>query len=133
MLASWLDLRTSMNIRDSFQMVIDYWNAVPLTSHVGVLDPYYQTSWPTPWDIIARGKFDDFTKTVMIGYTFLLSLPYRNSTVEIRTYEDNIQNRLYNVAVLDNTWVFNLNDNNESHVSDIPEHFKLENLVQLQI
>ena len=131
-LTSWFELRQSLHgSNNPIQDVIDYWNGFGFTDHVGVLDPYFQRGWPTPWEIIAKGKIDDFTKATMIGYTFKYTEPRMFDVIEVRTYVDDTQKRLYNVTVLDNTHVLNLNDTGACNVQDIPSHFRLDNVVAL--
>jgi hypothetical protein len=96
------------------------------------IDPFYQASWPTPWEIIVENQYDDFTKAVMMGYTLLLTDRYKDSQVQIKTLVDTTKNRLYNVLCVDDTWALNYSDNEVVLVDNIPSLYNLENLVNLE-
>ena len=132
-LASWMEFRKSIdNSETPLQDIIDFWAPTPFTPVRPRLDPYFQASWPTPWEIIVDNYYDDFTKAVMIGYTILLTEKYKKSLVEIRTLVDSVHNRLYNVVVIDSEWTLNFNDFSPIKLEEIPEYCRVENLVVLE-
>lgn len=131
-LAAWADFRKHLdNSTDPLQDVIDFWSNCPLKSNRNVLDPFYVGSWPTPWEIIVENQYDDFTKSVMIGYTILLTERYKNSSVQIRTLVDKVNNRLYNTVYIDEFFVLNFHDDRAIISENIPDFCRLENLVEL--
>jgi hypothetical protein len=131
-LSAWSELRKHLEIsRDPLQAVTEFWMRTPFTAHNHKIDPFYQASWPTPWEIIVENRYDDFTKAVMMGYTILLTEKFKNSDVQIKTLVDNQFKRLYNIVCVDNTWVLNYDDSQVLHVDNIPSLYSLENLVVL--
>ena len=132
-LSTWAKFRKKLETDDSpLQSVIDFWSYAPIIGHTRVLDPYYISSWPNPWEILNENRYDDFTKAVMIGYTLLLTERYKNSKIEVRTLVDNNKNRLYNSIYLDDKWVLNFQDNFVISVDNVPETCNLENLIELK-
>lgn len=132
-LAAWSEIRRVIDSsEDPLQVVIDFWANSPHTTGKPRLDPYYQASWPTPWELIVENRYDDFSKAVMMGFTLLLTEKYRQSLVEIRTLVDKEHNRLYNIVVVDNEWALNFNDLYAIKLTEIPEFCCLENLIVLE-
>lgn len=132
-LASWSAIRKEIdNSENPLQLVIDFWANAPFSHGKPKLDPFYQASWPTPWEIIVENLYDDFSKAAMIGYTLLLTEKFKKSLVEIRTLVDNKNNRLYNAVIIDNEWALNFNDHHPIKLEEIPEFCRLENLIVLE-
>ena len=132
-LSVWANFRESINSsNDPLQDVAHFWASAPFTVHNHRVDPYYQASWPSPWEIIVENRYDDFTKAVMIGYTLLFTDRFKDSDVQIKTLVDTAGNRLYNVVYVDDTWVLNYDDNRVVLTSNIPSLYNLENLIELK-
>ena len=131
-LTAWSEFRKSLEISQSpFDDLINFWAYAPLIAHNHNIDPYYQGSWPTPWEIIAENRYDDFTKAIMMGYTLLLTEKFKKNNVQIRTLVDKEKNRLYNIVLIDNNMVLNFRDDMPVTEDEIPETCVLENLVEL--
>jgi hypothetical protein len=131
-LSAWSDLRKRLNTsHDPLLEVAQFWAHTPFVAHNHKIDPFYQASWPTPWEIIIDNRYDDFTKAVMIGYTILLTEKFKNSQIQIKTLVDTEFKRLYNIVCVDDTWVLNYDDNNVLRADNIPSLYSLENLVVL--
>ena len=131
-LSEWATHRRQLDeVENPLQEVWDFWHRSPFTPHNRNVDPYYQQSWPSPWQIIVDNVYDDFTKTLMIGWTLKLTKKYQNSKLEIRTLVDSNQTRQYNLLYIDDTWVINYSDNGPVPLPDVPESFRLENLIEV--
>ena len=132
-LSIWASFRNSISTRnDPLQDTVDFWASAPFTVHNHHIDPYYQASWPTPWEIIVKNRYDDFTKAVMIGYTLLFTDRFKDSSIQIKTLVDTDCKRLYNVVYVDDTWVLNYDDSKVMLANNIPSLYSLENLVELK-
>lgn len=132
-LSSWIDFRKSLNdSTDPLQEVWDLWHQSPFIPYNKNIDPYYQRNWPSPWEIIAENKYDDFTRALMIAWTLKLTNKFAESKIEIRTLVDNKFNREYNLVYVDDSWVINYNDNGPITIKDIPDSFRIENLVEVK-
>ena len=114
------------------QDTIEFWNRVQLIGHNKFIDPYYQASWPGPWEIIDNNVYDDFTKAVMIGYTLLLTEKYKNSNIEVKTLVDKTHKKLYNIVCIDELCILNFKDTEVVNPGQIPDTCCVENLVILE-
>jgi len=131
-LESWIDHRRNLdNSDDPLQDTWDLWHTAPFVPHNQKIDPYHNRSWPSPWEIIAENKYDDFTRALMIGWTLKMTQKFRDSAIEIKTLVDNDRSREYNIVCVDNTWVINYSDVGPVTVDSVPESFRLENLIEL--
>jgi hypothetical protein len=131
-LTEWIDHRKQLDeVEDPLQEVWDFWHLAPFTPHNRNIDPYYQKSWPSPWEIIEENKYDDFTKALMIGWTLKLTKKFKDSKIELKTFIDQSKTREYNLIYVDEQWVINYNDNGPIDADNVPDSFRLENLVEV--
>ena len=68
----------------------------------------------------------------MIGKTLKLTEKFKDSVIQVRTYVDNSKNSVYNVVIINESWVINYNDNGPVPAENLPGSFLLENLVELE-
>jgi hypothetical protein len=131
-LTEWINFRKNLETaEDPLQQVWDFWHVAPFIPYNKKIDPYYQNSWPSPWEIIADNKYDEFTRALMIAWTLKLTKKFADSKIEIRTLVDTTRYREYNVVYIDDNWVINYSDNGPISAAEITESFKLENLVEV--
>lgn len=132
-LTEWINHRKCLDeSTDPLQDVWDFWHQAPFIPHNKNIDPFYQRKWPSPWEIIAENKYDDFTKALMIGWTLKLTKKFKNSKIELRTLVDTVRPREYNLVYIDESWVLNYSDEGPVSILEIESQFRLENLVELQ-
>lgn len=132
-LTEWLNHRQHLEETENpLQEVWDFWSHAPYIPYNRNIDPYYQKSWPTPWEIIDHNKYDDFTKSLMIAWTLKLTKKFNNSVIEVKSLIDESNNRAYNLVFIDNNWVINYNDNGPVSVDSVPDSFRLENIVEVK-
>jgi hypothetical protein len=131
-LTEWADHRRELDeASNPLQTVWDFWHHAPFTPHNRNVDPYYQQSWPTPWEIIVENTYDDFTKALMIGWTLKLTNKFKDSKIELRTLVDSNRTRQYNLLYIDDNWVINYSDNGPIPSPEVPDSFRLENLIEV--
>lgn len=131
-ITEWANHRRELDeAQDPLQEVWDFWHQAPFIPHNKNIDPYYQQSWPSPWEIIEQNKYDDFTKSLMIGWSLKLTKKFKDSKIELRTLVDTAQTREYNLIYVDDSWVINYSDNGPIPVTEITGSFRLENLVEV--
>jgi hypothetical protein len=111
--------------------VWEFWKQAPYIPYNKKVDPHYQQSWPSPWEIIVDNRYDDFTKAVMIAWTLRLTKRFRYNKIEIKTYLDKAKNAVYNVVCVDEEWLINYKDNGPVLVKNLPDSFFLENIIEL--
>ncbi len=131
-LTEWVNHRKRLDeVEDPLQEVWDFWHNAPFVPHNRNIDPYFQRSWPSPWEIIAENKYDEFTRALMIGWTLKLTNKFKNSKIELRTLVDKDRPREYNLVYIDEDRVINYSDNGPVSASEVTGQFRLENLVEL--
>jgi hypothetical protein len=128
-ISSWSTLRLNLETSQTpFDDVCEFWRSAPYTPFNRRLDPHYQKSWPTPWEIISENCYDDFTKAVMIAWTLRYTTRFKNEPIELRTYVDKNRTIVYNVVIISNK-VLNFSDNGPVDIADVNLDFMLENLI----
>lgn len=131
-LSSWADFRASLDTaEDPVSDTWEFWKEAPYIPYNNKVDPYYQKSWPSPWEIIVDNKYDDFTKAVMIAYTLKLTKRFNDSKIEIRSMVDKRRSQQYNVVCVEDKWVINYNDNGPISIENLPDSFFIENIVEV--
>jgi hypothetical protein len=131
-LSSWVLLRSELETHvDPLQYVFDFWKDAPYIAYNRKVDPYYQSSWPSPWEIIVENKYDEFTRALMIAYSLKFTKRFNDSVIELRTLVDNANNKCYNIVCVDNDWVINYADN-VVKFDIIPDTFLVENLIRVE-
>lgn len=132
-LSSWAQFRDSLNTKDDpLTDVWEFWKRAPFIPYNHKVDPFYQASWPSPWEIIVENKYDDFTKAIMIGWTLKLTKKFQDSKIEIKTVVDKQKSAQYNIVCVDEEWIINYSDNGPIPSNTLPNSFLLENLIELR-
>ena len=132
-LTSWAAHRRELEkTEEPYQYVWDFWKHAPYIPYNNKIDPFYQRGWPTPWEIIVDNKYDDFTKSLMIGWTLKLTERFKKSKIELRTLVDKSKQSVYTIVVVEDKIALNYNDNGPILVLDIPDSFLVENIIELK-
>jgi len=132
-ISAWADLRDQLETsEDPFNTVWEFWKDSPFVPYNNHVDPFHQRSWPTPWEIIAENRYDDFTKALMIGLSLKFTKRFADSQIDLRILVDNPNNRQYNVVCVEDKVVINYNDNGPESLEKVPRSFLLENIVELK-
>ena len=131
-LSAWITLRDELETaQDPLTQVWDFWHQAPFIPQNKSVDPYYQKSWPSPWEIIAANKYDDFTKALMIGWTLKLTSKFKNNKIILKTLIEPDTEKEYNLIYVDEKWVINYSDNGPISVEEITDSFHLQNLIEV--
>jgi hypothetical protein len=132
-LSRWSEFRKTLDSsNDPLDDVAKFWQSAPLISYHSKIDPYYTRQWPTPWEIIYENQYDDFTLSLMIGWTLLLTEKFKTAKIEIKTLVDDTAKRLYNVVCVNDQWALNFIDGETVPLDKVPSLYRLENLVPLE-
>lgn len=114
---SWKNFRDSLE--DSPQPhddVAKFWAKAPFVNNY--LDPFDQSSWPDPWQLILEGKFDNLAIALGICYTLSLTQRFSRTTFEIHKSIDDKKNSKY-YLVVDSCYVFNLHYGEVCELEDL--------------
>ena len=128
-LKAWHDFReTLLTDPDPIQSTIDFWSSAPITSRN--IDPYDQSTWPDPWQMIEENSFCEYTKTLAIAYTLKLTDMYQDWQPIFYVGLDKSQSRLYYMCVLnDNVLGFDLEKS--VHITQLPKSIHIQKTIQL--
>lgn len=133
-LTEWVQFRHHLEqSKDPLQEVWDFWHIAPFIPYNKKIDPYYQKSWPSPWEIIADNKYDEFTRSLMIAWTLKLTKKFNNSKIELKTLVDTETDREYNLVFIDDNWIINYHDNGPIEAKDLKGSFRMQNMVEVDI
>lgn len=129
----WFEFRSTLETSENpLGDLIEFWDPAPRITYNNLIDPYFSRDWPTPWEIIDRNKYDDFTLSLMMGWTLLLTQRFKDSYIEIRTLVDDSLGRVYNVLCVDNKWALNFKDHIFVSLDSVPSLYRTENVVPLK-
>ena len=73
-LSAWKSFRREIDtlpFADAVAKTVQLWSYAPFVPHY--LDTRDTRDWPTPWELIADGKFDDAAKALGMLYTLALT------------------------------------------------------------
>lgn len=86
-LALWRSFRESLETADNpIQLAIDFFKRAPQVSMAA--DPYTQSTWPDPWEMIKENSYCEFVKILAICYTLQLTDRFSHSHFEIHITQD---------------------------------------------
>ena len=90
----WSEFRTTLETaKDPIQDVIDLYSQAPIVSiHT---DPWDETVWPTPWELIQENQYCEFCIVLAICYSLQLTDRFSEKNFEIHIVIDN-KNSTYN-------------------------------------
>lgn len=99
-IASWLKFRQELEKHsDPFQAVIDFWNKAPISSRT--CDPFDQSTWMGPWDLMEDNHFCEFSKILAIYYTLSLTDRFKDSYFEIQIVNDRGAHEIRYLLIVD--------------------------------
>lgn len=132
-LTIWSCLRQDLEqSNDPYQDVIDFYNMAPRVSIA--TDPWDETRWPDPWELVFENQYDDFLTVLGQCYSLQLTDRFSGSSFEIHIGIDREKSRTCYLLIINKTIVIGWN---ESYVDikEIPESFesqKIYNMPPLQ-
>ena len=88
---------------------IKFWNNVPTAKRS--IDPYDQSTWPNPWEMIEENSFCEFTKLLAVAYTLMFIPQFEDYQPIFKIIVDKSQPRLYYMLLLGDV-VVGLDDDN---------------------
>lgn len=99
-LVEWRNFRDTLeNENDPLQVAIDFYKNAPRTS-ISV-DPYAQSTWLDPWELLQENLYCDFSILLAILYTLQLTERFSQSHFEIHILHDNENSETHYVLYVD--------------------------------
>lgn len=131
-LSEWVKHRQKLDESNTpFEEVCEFWNQAPFVPYNKNIDPYNKKSWPTPWEIIAENKYDDFTKSLMIALSLRYTSKFKNTPIEIQILVDMDEEKRYNVVLVDNMILLNFSDNGPIVKDSTLDNYFVEKSIQI--
>ena len=100
----WRKFRKELiNINDEevLQSVVDWWKSAPINSRV--IDPYDNTDWPNPWDLLYTGDYDENVIALGMAYTLeLIEWP-----CEVKLIQDRNKSEVKLIILVDDEYILN--------------------------
>lgn len=117
-LSIWHDFRNSLESSiDPIQDTIDFFSLAPQTNIAA--DPYTQSSWPSPWELIEENNFCPFVKILAICYTLQLTDRFSQASFEIHITQDRERSSTDYLLFVDDR-VIGLDGEKHVHRKNIP-------------
>ena len=110
------DLETAV---DPIQDTINFFQFAPICSMAA--DPWTQSTWPDPWELIEENNFCEFVKILAICYTLQLTDVLSHASYKIHIVLDNEKSKTYYLLYVDDRVVGFHGDKHVS-VSELPNN-----------
>ena len=96
----WTDFRNTLETTETpLQDIVDFYNTPPrVTIHT---DPYDQSTWPSPWELVAENIYCDFCILLGICYSLQLTDRFSSSNFEIHITQDREKSETHYLLFVD--------------------------------
>lgn len=131
-LAEWKEFRTylgCLSFPDAVEKTVNYWSFAPFVGHY--LDTLPVSQWPSPWELLVDGIYDDRARALGMIYTLVLSKHGAHSFEILHVTEPSGE---YNVVSIDDgayllNYIFNEVGNKEQQATfQITQRFSADEL-----
>jgi hypothetical protein len=123
-LSIWHDFRESIETsQDPIRDVINFFDSAPVSNLAA--DPYTQSTWPDPWELIEENNYCPFVKILAICYTLQLTDRFSQSHFEIHITQDKERSATDYLLYVDDR-VIGFNGDTHVHRNEIPKSTRSE-------
>ena len=96
----WREFRDYLEVCDDpIQEAINFYAKAPLTTLA--IDPYTQSTWPDPWQLLEENVYCKFVKILAICYSLQLTDHFSGMSFEINITRDNKNSDTYYLLIID--------------------------------
>lgn len=96
----WREFRESLETdNDPIQNTINFWNKAPVSTMT--CDPFDNTTWLDPWQLIESNDYCEFSKILAMYYTLALTDRFKNSKFNLSVASDRQEQKLYYLLKID--------------------------------
>ena len=129
-LSKWRNLREKLEISESpLEDVSAYFNQLPKTKvHT---DPYDESTWPTPWELIEENQFCPFNILLGIRYTLHLTERFKDTQINLSITIDSNSNTVYYLLITGD-YVYGFKDDEWVRKNQLPNSLKNIRLYQFK-
>jgi hypothetical protein len=99
--SAWYDFRQQLETSSSpLDDVHSYFSNVPTVKVY--TDPYDQSTWPTPWELIDENEYCQFNRILAVCYTLQLTNRFKQTLPKIKIVIDTRDKTVYYLLYMDN-------------------------------
>ena len=125
----WHDFRATLsNDPNPIQSAIDFWNQAPYA--IRNIDPYDNSTWPDPWQMIEENSYCEYTKTLAIVYTLQLTDLFVDWQPVFKVGLDKSQSRLYYMCIINDS-VLGVDLEKSVHITQVPKSIHIQKIIEL--
>jgi hypothetical protein len=129
-LESWIKLRESLETSDNpFNEVVSFFSKQPSVKIY--TDPYDQSSWPTPWELILENMYCPFNFILGVCYTLQLTERFKTCQPKIHIAFDNSNKTVYYLLIVHDK-VYGYLADDWCDVSHLPKSLKTKKLYSMK-
>lgn len=123
-LRAWSEFRNQLeSSADPIQDTIDFYNRAPLVSIA--VDPYDESTWLEPWDLLHENTYCDFAIILGIAYTLQLTTRFSEDSFEIHICTNHEKSEVKYLLYV-NQKVIGYRRDHAVSVEELPQNLKIE-------
>lgn len=129
-LRAWSEFRNSLeSSNDPIQDTINFYNRAPLVS-ISV-DPYDESTWFEPWDLLHENTYCSFSIILGIAYTLQLTARFSDAHFEIHICTNREESEVKYLLYIDNL-VIGYRRDRAVDAKDLPQNLEIEKVYVLK-
>lgn len=129
LLKSWYDFRTTLEIvPDPIKATTSYFLSKPRVKIY--TDPYDQSTWPTPWELITENEYCPFNLLLGICYTLQLTERFKDISPQIAIAVDSKSKTVYYLLLVEEN-VFGYLEDEWTTVQKLPKSLKMQKIFNM--
>ena len=123
-LQEWSEFRNTLEASSNpIQDTIDFYSQAPTVSiHT---DPWDETTWPTPWELVQENQYCDFCIVLGCCYSLQLTERFSQDQFEIHIVIDGKNSSTHYLLYVGKTLIEHPNGV-QDHAKFLPDHFEIK-------
>lgn len=127
--SSWYKLRQQLEtVEDPLILVAKFFQRLPRTKWY--TDPYDQTNWPTPWELIEENEYCEFNLILGMCYTLQLTERFKKSKPLINVAIDTINKTVYYLLLIEDK-VYGYVEEEWVDATTLPKTLKMQKIYSM--
>jgi hypothetical protein len=128
--SSWMKLRNDLEqVDDPLETVTRYFLKLPRTKFY--TDPYDESRWPTPWELIEENEYCQFNILLGICYTLQLTERFKDCQATINVALDKINKTVYYLLFI-NDKVYGYLEEDWMLSAQLPKSLRLQKIYAMK-
>ena len=128
--SSWYKLRQDLEtVEDPYALVTNYFQRLPKMKWY--TDPYDQTNWPTPWELIEENEYCEFNLILGMCYTLQLTERFKNIKPMINVALDTVNKTVYYLLLIEDK-VYGYVEEEWISATTLPKTLKMQKIYSMR-